>query len=287
MTPKERRKYAKEYERVNRKLEVKWFSRVKKSLDSKVSSLIKKLKDDGVNAAITYVQMDLPNGKLAETVSKLYEEVGMQYARKSEKRLRAEARKEPKKYLPVNMEVKRIGYAQLWIDFIQNYLRMYLISKITFSVNETTRNILLNVLNEAIENGWGVDEIVKRLEALPFTTYQAARIVRTEINRAANVGVRAQGETFEYELMKEWIAVKDSRTRGVNPEDHADHYHMDEQTVDFEEEFKDPRNGHLLAHPGDPEAAAEDVINCRCNFYTKPKRDANGRMIPKAQRLAA
>lgn len=285
MTPKDKKKYSDEYVRVNRALEKKWFPRVKKALDWKISSLIDKIKSDGIDAGIRYLNMDIANARLTKVISDLYESVGLLYARKTETRLRAEVRKEPKKSIPVSMEVKRIGYAKEWIDFIQTYLRMYMISKITFRVAETTRSELLKVLNEAINEGWGVDEIVSRLKDLPFTAYQAARIVRTEINRASNVGVHAQGQTFEYELMKSWISVQDTRTRGRKPTDHADHYHMNDQTVDFDGKFKDPHNGHELTHPGDPEASAADVINCRCNMYTIAKRDANGRLIPKQNRL--
>lgn len=278
MTSDEKKKYASEYVRVNRKLEITWFPRVKKAIDSKVSSLIRKLKEDGIQAAIRYLHLDIQNARLTEVISQMYDSVGLVHAKRTEKMLRNEV---GKKSVYVDFEVKRFGQAGAWIQFIQNYLRLFLIEKITFHVNDTTKAKLLAVLNDAIENGWGVDEIVKRLEALPFTAFQSARIVRTEINRASNVGVQAQGETFQYLLMKEWVAVEDDRTRGKDPEDHADHFHMNEQTVDFEEVFKDPRNGHELRHPGDPEAEAEDVINCRCVMITKPKRDKNGRLIRK------
>lgn len=276
MTDDEKKKYADEYVRINRKLERLWFPKVKKSIDSKVSSLIAKLKEDGVRAAIRYLNVDLPNAKLSSVINELYKSVGYIHARRTEKMLRKEVGKKS-----LNLEVKRMGVSGAWIEFIQNYLRLFLIEKITFHVNETTRDVLLTVMNEAIEQGWGIDEIVNRLQALPFTKYQSARIVRTEINRASNVGVYAQGQSFEYELMKEWIAVHDNRTRGRNPEDKADHYHMNKQTVDFDEPFKDPRNGHLLRHPGDPKAGAVDVINCRCQMTSKPKRDSKGRLIRK------
>lgn len=278
MNADEKKKWAAEYVRINRKLERTWFPRVKKAIDSKVSSLIHKVKEDGIQAAIRYLHLDIQNAKLTEVISQMYDSVGLIHAKRTEKMLRHEV---GKKSSDLHFEVKRFGQAGAWIQFIQNYLRLFLIEKITFHVNDTTKAKLLDVLNDAVENGWGIDEIVKRLEELPFTAFQAARIVRTEINRASNVGVQAQGETFAYLLMKEWVAVEDNRTRGRNTEDHADHYHMNEQTVDFEEVFKDPRNGHELRHPGDPEAKAEDVVNCRCIMVTKPKRNKDGRLIRK------
>lgn len=276
MTAKERQRYADEYVRMNRKLETKWFPKIKGAIQDKVSSLIVRLRKDGIHSGIEFLHQDTSNKMLADIVMKLYQNVGSVHARSSQRILMQEIGKSEGSY-----HSKRIGYAQQWIDFIQNYLKAFLLEKITFRINETTRDQLLAVLNEAVQKGWGVDETVNHLQDLPFVGYQAARIVRTEINRAANAGVLAQGVSFEYELQKIWISVRDSRTRGVNPKDHADHFSMDGQTVDFYEHFVDARSGNLLMMPGDPKVGPEDTVNCRCNFATRPKRDENGRLIPK------
>ena len=90
-------------------------------------------------------------------------------------------------------------------------------------------------------------------------------------------------------MLKEWIAINDSRTRGVNGKDHADHIHLDGVTIDFDDYFTDPKNGVRLFQPGDPKAigskrsVASTVINCRCNLALKPKRDERGRLIPKSR----
>jgi hypothetical protein len=262
-----------QYQRVNRKFEKQWYPRVYRSLKSKVSSLIDILKERGFAAATAFSD-DLVNVQLTATVKRLYRDVGLYHARQRERELRV-----GKSF--GSFETKRLGKSEEWIQFINDFLNRYLIEKITFGVTRTTRDQLLSVLQQAVEEGWGIDETVKRLESLPFLKYQAARIVRTEINRASNTGIRAQGETFEYELQKEWISARDNRTRGADGEDHADHLRMNGQTVDFEDFFVDPRNGHRLSQPGDPEAKGEDTINCRCQMGTKAKRDARGRMIPK------
>lgn len=276
MTTNERKQYSREYTELNRRFEKKWFPKVKKAIDSKTSSLTRVIKEDGLEAGIRYLNTDLANFQLQQVIKDLYSEVGSQHARRAERRLRKEVGKSFS-----DMETKGFGRSAIWVKWIQDFLTRFLIEKITFAVNRTTREALLSVVNDAIANGWGIDETVKRLEELPFARYQAARIVRTEINRAANTGVQAQGESFEYQLNKEWIAVKDNRTRGVNPEDHADHYHMDEQTVDFEGKFIDKRSKEQLRFPGDPEAKPGDTINCRCNMATMPKRNEAGRLIKK------
>ena len=268
----DRNKIRKEYERINRQFEKLYYPKVYKAIKSKISSLISKVENDGVQSAMSSLSTELANFQLSAVVKELYVRVGVRHAHESERRLKKEV-------------LKRFGLNQAWIDFINNYLRMFLLEKITFKVNETTRDYLLKVLRESIEKGWGVSETVKHLDQLPFPKYQAARIVRTEVNRAANVGVKAQGESFEYELNKEWISVHDHRTRGTNPEDDANHLGMDGQIVDYYSRFRDPRNGHLLDFPGDKEAEAEDVINCRCQSANIAKRDENGRLIPKKSRI--
>lgn len=283
MTQEERKRIGAEYVRINRKLENIWFPKVKAAIKSKISSLINKIQDDGIEAGRRYIEMDLANFKLTDVIEDMYRIVGLKHARLNEMRLRSEVGKS----YHVSQEAKGLGSSRTWVKWIQDYLYKFLIEKITFKVNETTRDHLLKVLNEAIENGWGVTETVKHLEDLPFTAFQSARIVRTEINRAANVGVMAQADNFEYELQKVWISVKDNRTRGARADDHADHYHLDGQTVDLNGLFTDSRNGHQLAHPGDPKGEAEDVINCRCNMTTVPKRNELGRLILKEPRLMA
>jgi hypothetical protein len=144
---------------------------------------------------------------------------------------------------------------------------------------------LLNVLNRAVEQGWGVDKTVKflREESVSersFTKFQAARIVRTEVNRASNAGVMAAGDTYEYQMTKEWISVHDNRVRD---NEYASHRQLDTIKIDFEDVFTDPVNGDRLIAPGDPKASAASTINCRCQLALAPKRDARGRLIPKRQ----
>lgn len=281
MNRDERKKYADEYVRINRRFEKAWFPKVKKALKSKVSSLIARLRSGGISAGRRWISEDTGNEKLEAVISDLYTDVGLRHARRNEIRMRKEA-----KGREISMEYKRIGYADTWTEWIQNYLRTFLLEKITYKVDETTKEKLLNVLDDAVEQGLGIDEIVARLESPTFNAKQAATIVRTEVNRASNAGVYAQGVTFEYELQKGWSSLKDRRTRGVDPKDHADHFHMDGQIVDFFDVFRDPRNGHELQHPGDPKAAAEDTVLCRCVMWTQPKRDDKGRMIPKKSRVS-
>lgn len=257
--------------------------------------MIDVIRERGPQAAVTYLSTDITNTDLSNMVRKMYLEVGLRHARKEYRRQRDEIRKEPKRksflirmvnkggVFTLPIQTKAFGFNEAWTQFILQYLQQFLIDKITFQVSANTRDKLLDVLQEGIAEGWGIDEMVKRLEDLPFLRYQAARITRTEINRAANVGTMAGVDTSEYEMNKEWIAAHDVRTRGVDPKDKADHYRMDGQVIDFAEKFKDPRSGEELEFPGDPKANAGQTVNCRCSVAPIAKRDEQGRLIPKPQ----
>jgi F like protein len=267
-----------EYTRINRQFENLFFRRVKKTIDLKVNSLISVIQESGIERGRIWIGDQLVNPDLVKEIQRLYAVVGVRHANRMTRKLRAVRGWRP---LKKSFEVKGFGFNEEWVRFIEEYLRLHLIEKITFDVNATTRAFLLRVLQNAIRDGLGVDETVRNLRESGFSDIQAARIVRTEVNTAANTGVIAAGQTYEYQMLKEWVSIHDRRTRGNDPEDHANHVSLNGTVIDFEDLFTDPRNGGRLNHPGDPRASAASIINCRCNLTLKAKRDRNDRLIPK------
>lgn len=307
----------KETERINRQYESKYFPKVRRVIKDEISSLIEVVKHGGIDAGIRSAQIKIHSGGLPKIIQDLYNEVGLRYARKTwielQKQKRASSgnkkeasvlqgvgvairskadakiegsREGDEKRPPSHFETKGFGFVQAWVDFIKAFLYQFLIEKITFRVSETTREVLLNVLYKATEEGWGVDKTVKALEDLPLSETQAARIVRTEIGRAANTGAMAAGSTFEFEQTKEWIAAHDKRTRGQDVNDHADHFHLDGVTIDYDDLFTDPRNGAQLRMPHDPDAPAANTVNCRCTVAVVAKIGSDGRLIPKKRKVS-
>ena len=165
------------------------------------------------------------------------------------------------------------GFNQQWANDIQNYFDKYLLNKAVLPITETTKDIILRTLRKAIDEGWGVEETIRQLNAPEITRNRAKMIVRTETVRAANYGILLGAETYDYETEKEWLSVHDRRTR------HSHH------VIDGQRRNNTERFGNGLLFPGDPTGTAKEVINCRCRLVIVPKRDGRQRLIPKKSTL--
>lgn len=259
-----------EFAEINRKFEQKYLPRVVAAL--RPDELIAVIEQSGLHAGMNYLTTGYQNKGLPELIEGLYLEVGLRHARMNYRRMQQDIK-------------KRMGINETWQRQIIDYLRRFLIEKITFDVAETTRDYLLKVFSKGIEEGLSYTDMVNQLKELPFTRYQAARIVRTEVGRAANVGHKAQVSTFDYEMVKTWVAARDHRTRGVNPKDHASHIKLHGTVIDENELFTDPINGDKMEFPGDIHASAASTINCRCRVVYEGKRDINNQLIPKRKTI--
>lgn len=88
----------------------------------------------------------------------------------------------------------------------------------------------------------------------------AARIARTEavtaLNGGSYAGAAANQERDGVQRWMQWWSTTDDRVR-------PSHWAAHMQVVRLGEKFS--VGGHLLDHPGDPTAPADEVINCRCS----------------------
>jgi hypothetical protein len=148
-------------------------------------------------------------------------------------------------------------------------------------MDQYTKDIILRVIQDGINQGHGQDKIVQMImEAKVLARPRAARITRTEVNRAANAGRVIGAKKTKLKLLKVWsAALQPKRTRGGDPKDRADHLHMNAQKVEMDQKFIDPRNGALLDQPGDPKAPPVCTVNCRCAVAFEPQKDMFGNYI--------
>ncbi|MGP4041905.1 phage head morphogenesis protein [Gracilibacillus sp. D59] len=134
-----------------------------------------------------------------------------------------------------------------------------------FSADTFTRikGDFIKTLNGGVSEGLGIDDIADRLRT-DFSNLRHHRlqiIARTEVQGAQNEGINETMRDFNVRY-KQWITVGDSRVRGREADDRADHVSLHGQVVKFDETFT---NG--LMHPLDrSRGRIADWINCRCRM---------------------
>jgi HK97 family phage portal protein len=144
-------------------------------------------------------------------------------------------------------------------------------------INETTKDGLLgklqSVFSSSVADGDGLGAMIDKLTTAcdgvydNMSTTRAELIARTESASTVNAG------TFityfaEGVQKKEWLSVRDGRTRKISEGDEFDHAAMDGKIVDIDKPFVVPgkKADESLMYPGDPNGSAGNVCNDRCSM---------------------
>lgn len=268
MNKKQRENYWRQNIRITRKLEQKY----KPSVHKAVKNFTQKFIDnsDGV---------ELMDKDLLAIYSKMYKESVIRFGNEQ--------------YRALKSEKSGFGFNAEWIAYVNEFLATQgftLVTSVTGNLRNVILKIIANATTQAVEQGLGIEE-TKRLifeqlsefKESKLSEYIAERIVRTEINRAANIGHMKGAEKHKFQVLKMWIAAMDERTRRF-PRDNFSHVALDGQTRELDEPFRQiGKNGQeaIAMQPGDANAPAGFTINCRCTIAFVPKRDERGRLIPK------
>lgn len=185
----------------------------------------------------------------------------------------------------VNKELEKVNKAN--VLFNEVLLREILLFLSTdggvkiVSVRDTLANDIIKTIKDGLgENATIIDlqNAIYRLinKSQSFYKWQALRIARTETTTSSNFAAMKTAELSDLVLDKIWISVQDNRTR-ITPFDHLD---MNGQKQELEKPFF--VGGQNIQYPGDVNASAGNVINCRCTIGFIPKRDADGMLIIKS-----
>lgn len=239
------------------------------------SSFISHLTQYGIDSAKQRLQLTHLSPELTKILTAIYKDAGLMGARMSYNEVKAQAKQKAASF----------GRNATWISEVNSFLRLHLLRFVAL-ITETMRDDILKVLEKAVEEGWSIDKIVEQLRRKDVVQARARTIARTEIVRAANVGHQVGAQSLPYELNKKWISAKDHRVR------HS-HRNTNNHVTDEDGTFKvgiykgDKLVGYdEMKYPGDANADPSNTINCRCRIIFEPKRDSQGRLIPRSSNTA-
>jgi len=156
---------------------------------------------------------------------------------------------------------------QFEVDFA-NQMNFFITSRAlqsTAFISQTDRKTASNIITSGFNDGLSNPEIAKKLQS-EFTTiataYRAATIARTETAIAAAEAQERGARESGVDVVKEWVAIEDDRTR-------TDHSIVDGQIREMDGTFQ--VGPDTMKAPHDPNASAGNVINCRCVMNYIPR----------------
>jgi len=275
MNAKERETYWRKVERLRAQLDRKYFKAVQQSIIKQFKRFASDIKKYGIGGAQSRLGLDLWDKEMIKIFESLYKESVVLFGNATYRVIKIEA----------NIKAESFGFNAEWTRNVIEFLAQsgfVLVSDIT----KTTKDKLLAIVSKGIEDGLSIDEIVKLIlsdEQLAYATFRATRIVRTEVMRASNIGAMEGAKAHNFQVDKQWISARDSRTRRI-PRDQFDHVDLDGVVVDLDEPFLSRSKEGVpveAMQPGDITSPAGFTINCRCTVGFIPKRDRNGNLIFK------
>jgi hypothetical protein len=281
MNAKQRETYWLKVERLRREIEAKYFNKLKDSIYKQFVKFASDVSRYGVSGARSRLGLDVWDKEITRLFEQMYKETVVTFGNATYRVLKIEA----------NRKADTFGFNKEWTTAVIEFLfqqGFVLVADIT----STTKKKMNDIVTKAINEGLSIEEIVKLLksdEQLNYSAFRARRIARTEVMRASNIGAMKGAEAHDFEVDKQWISARDSRTRRI-PEDTFDHVALDGVIVGYDEPFESVgKEGQQVSamQPGDITAPAGFTINCRCAIGFIPKRDKNGRLILKPRLDAA
>jgi uncharacterized protein with gpF-like domain len=253
--------------------------RVFEALEWQVEQALPIIKAWGPEMAKGQIDMQVFNEKIEPVLNDLHVVAGLFFANKG--------LREINKAVRTRTKAASFGFNAEWAEDIIAYFKLHLLERAVYPVSQTTRDQILTVLEQGQREGWGYDRIVDALRDPELLLWRARMIVRTETLIASDIGRKLAADKSDYETGKEWIAANDHRTR------HS-HRAVDGEVIAQDAKFAVsiykgnlPIGVEMMTGPGDPNASAGNVINCRCTAALVPLRDENGKLIPKQQLVTA
>lgn len=200
---------------------------------------------------------------LMELYKEMYVDIGLRFARWYYRNI--------EKYIK-----KGLGDSEIWAEAFRIYGANIAARRVT-SVSGTAKSVLIRNANALYSDpefqslGYKEQGRLLRKKFSGLNKYQAERIVRTESTAAADYATDQSARSLfpGEELVKEWMAALDERTRTA-------HANADGQIVSANKYFT--VGGERMYGPGDTSASAKNTINCRCHAPRYPRENSDNQI---------
>lgn len=215
-----------------------------------------------VEEVISMVPTIIREDDIKKPFIKLYQTIGVQFARLSRGDLKMQMG-----YTEVKQDEQ---LEDKWLREMLNYANLKAgrrIVSITGSSKTIARRILSREFEAGIREGLGIEEITHnvtkkfRAEWGNFARYRSRRIVETEIIAASNKGAMEGARSIGIPMFKVWMA-GGSNIRDYDNGSPFSHIAADGEQVAMNEKFVN--SGEPMEMPGDPVGSPGNVINCKC-----------------------
>jgi len=211
----------------------------------------------------TSFQLLFSTNELVKIYRDLYSDIGLQFAKWYARNF--------DKYIKKGVNPNQ--YVDEWQNSFASYGSAVGAERVTLvsgTAKATLQKVTQNLMTDLDFQNLGIAEKTRILRSQfnRYSAFQAQRLVRTEATSAANFATLKSANTVfpAADMMKEWIASFDDRTRSTHAEAGAS------EPIPQNEPFM--VGGALMMYPGDPSGPASEVINCRCSIAPFPKETA-------------
>lgn len=245
MTNREQIEYWRKWDAFQRSRERMWINPINKAIQEQYKQFLQFYKEGYSPTLSTF---NIKAEPIYNVLQKLYINVGLSWANMTRLDLQRK-------------EGRPMGFNEEMTALILQYFQTSMFNDVQ-NITETTRKILLEVIELSIAKGLSVDQIIKLLETTELTKIRARLIARTEIVTASNTASMLQAIKSGLKLEKIWIAARDNRTR-------LDHAMVNGKQLPINDAFI--VGGYPMQQPGDRgsngnRTPAKEVCNCRCTI---------------------
>jgi Tfp pilus assembly major pilin PilA len=266
-----RTQYARDWKRVHHQAEQQAYPIFKAALDYQVKMVSDFVKAHGSSALASHLTVLVTPQPIGIAYEKVYKQAGIKGATFTYSKINHIAK--GKSYSGFERKDSPGFFSEQWSKLMSLFYHTKAADRVT-GVTDTTRDSIRTLLDDSADMpiSQQATYITDQLDDPAFTRDRALRIARTETTTAANWGALLGGESSDYEVGKQWLAIEDANTR-------PDHSDADGQTVAIDETFA--VGASQMSYPGDMSAPANEIVNCRCSLVVVPLADVNGLPILK------